>query len=71
MTFRLHGEDLDSSEAQFAFDRLLKEYFARLSEIGAQATSYEGCSCDLPSDEGNDCAASTAPALQPTAIDEC
>ena len=71
MTFRLLGEDLDSSEAQNAFDRLLKEYFARLPEIGAQARSYKGCSCDLASYEGNDCAASTDPALQPTGIDEC
>jgi hypothetical protein len=71
MTFRLLGEDLDSSEAQFAFDRLLKEYFARLPEIDAQATSYDGCSCDLASDQGNASAASTDAALRSAGIDDC
>lgn len=71
MTLRIVGENLDRSEAQFTFDRLLKEYFAKLPEIGAQATSYEGRRYDLASDTGNDCTASTVPELQPAGVDEC
>lgn len=71
MTLGILGEDLDRSEAQFTFDRLLKEYFKGLQVIKAPASSYEGHSCDLASDTGNDCTTSTVPALQPAEVDEC
>jgi hypothetical protein len=50
MTLRILGNDLDRSEAQFAVDRLLKEYFARLPVIDAPGTDNEGRPRDLASD---------------------
>jgi hypothetical protein len=46
----IDGEGRNRSEAQSTFDRLLKEYFARLLVGEFSATSEERRSFELPSD---------------------